>query len=232
MMDETAELFNAIAVNDLATVSRLVDANPALARATNADSLPALRFAKFMRDAVILRTLVEAGPPLTIFEAAMVDDTARTRDILGEHPDAIGSYSDDGFTALHFAAYYGSLDAMRILLDGGAPTEAVTTNFLTNMPLHAAVAGAARQEAASILLEHGADVNARQHHGFSALHTPAMLGDRTLAALLLAHGADPGAKTDEGKTPADIAREQGHTDLAALFRGLDARANATSDGVG
>ena len=69
---------------------------------------------------------------------------------------------------------------MRLLLERGASTEAVTRNFLANMPIHAAVAGGrpARYEACEILLKAGADVNAKQHGGFTPVQTAAQHGDR------------------------------------------------------
>jgi ankyrin repeat protein len=223
IMDEIAEMFNAVAVSDADTVRRLLAADASLARASNADRLPVCRFAKFMGNEAILRALLDAGPPLTLMEAAMVDDTARIAAVLDAEPSAVRAWSEDGFTALHFAVYYGAIAAARLLLDRGADMEAVTTNFLANMPIHAAAAGAARYEACALLLERGAAVNARQHDGYTALHTPAMHGDRAMVELFLRHGADPGAANDSGDTPADLARSQGHADIAALLRGRAAR---------
>jgi ankyrin repeat protein len=133
-------------------------------------------------------------------------------------------YSDDGFTALHFAAYYGATQVLRILLERGARVGAMTTNFLANTPLHAAAAGR-HMENCRLLLAAGADVNARQHGGFTPLHTPAQHGDRAMAQLFLDHGADPTIANDEGQTPIDLAVSQGNIELAALMR---ARAPAAS----
>jgi ankyrin repeat protein len=219
-MDEKTELFNAIARSDEAGVRRLIADDAGLARAVNQENLPVLRFAKFMGDESILEALIDAGPPLTFFEAAMIDRTDRMRELLESHPDAVNRFSADGFTALHFAAYYGALGAMRLLIERGADLEAVTQNFLSNMPLHAAAAGATRREACSILLGAGANVNAKQHDGYAVLHTPAMHGDRAQVELMLSYGADPGVKSDKGETPGDMAAAQGHSDIAAMLRGL------------
>ena len=213
-------LFAAVAAGDAARVSALTAADPALARSKDVNSLSVLQFARYMGQTEILASLIDAGPPLDVFEAAQIDAAGRVRELLDAQSDLVSAYSADGFTALHFAAYYGATGAMRLLLDRGASTSAVTQNFLANMPLHAAVAGRrpATYEACEILLKARADVNARQHGGFTPIQAPAQHGDRALAELLLSHGADPGMANDEGKTAADIAAAQGNVELAALLR--------------
>jgi ankyrin repeat protein len=69
-----------------------------------------------------------------------------------------------------------------------------------------------------LLLDRGADVNARQQLGFTPLHAAAGNGDEAMADLLLARGADATLKSDDGKTPADVAAERGHTNLAERLR--------------
>ncbi|MBV9773233.1 MAG: ankyrin repeat domain-containing protein, partial [Gemmatimonadetes bacterium] len=65
------------------------------------------------------------------------------------------------------------------------------------------------------LLEAGADANARQHGGYTALHAAAMHGSGERVELLLAHGADPALPADDGRTAAGFARERGHAAVAA-----------------
>jgi len=65
-----------------------------------------------------------------------------------------------------------------------------------------------------MLLEAGADPNARQERGFVPLHDAAMNGNTALVELLLKHGARADAKTDDGKTARDMATERGHKELA------------------
>src|SRR4029450_6849584 len=90
--------------------------------------------------------------------------------------------SPDGFTALHYAAFFGSPDAVRALVAAGADLEARSTNqeFAPEAtPLHSAVA-AGRMDNAEALLEAGADPNPRQHGGF----TPRLAGGRRGATRL------------------------------------------------
>jgi ankyrin repeat protein len=58
-------------------------------------------------------------------------------------------------------------------------------------------------------LRHGADPNARDLFGKSALHSAAARGSAELVALLLEYGGDPAAADDSGRTPLDLAKGAG-----------------------
>ena len=51
------------------------------------------------------------------------------------------------------------------------------------------------------LIDQGADVNARNHKGLTALHCAAKAGFTDIVALLLAHGAEVDAVDAAGETP-------------------------------
>ena len=132
---------------------------------------------------------------------------------------SINSYSNDGFTALHFACFFGQPEAARVLIEGGAVVDAVAANATQVMPLHSA-ASSRNVESARLLLQHGAPVNVRQQGGWVPIHAAAQNGDRPMVELLLKHQADVGIANDSGKTPATVAREKGHKEIASL---LDSR---------
>jgi ankyrin repeat protein len=69
-----------------------------------------------------------------------------------------------------------------------------------------------------MLLEAGADPNARQERGFVPLHDAAANGSIPLVELLLKHGARADVKSDEGKTPADMAGDRGHKDVVEMLK--------------
>lgn len=156
----------------------------------------------------------------TVFEAAAFGLVGRLRELLDGDPGLSRSFSGDGFTALHLAAFMGHAEAVRLLLERGAPVDAVATSSSIGpvQPLHSAAASG-NLECSRLLVEAGAGVNARQSGGFTPLHEAAISGDAALARLLLAHGADRSLADDTGKTAGDLAAERGHEDVVALLRG-------------
>jgi ankyrin repeat protein len=78
---------------------------------------------------------------------------------------------------------YG-VDHIRALLVSGA-----SANCAGGLPLRIA-AWKCSAEAARLLLEHGADVNAPEDNGWTALHSAAMHGRHEIVGILLAAGAD------------------------------------------
>ena len=118
------------------------------------------------------------------------------------------------------AAGFGTPGAVRALLSAGADVNALSRNPQKNQPLHAAVALGKNPDIVNLLLASGAQVNAPQAGGFTALFSAAAADCRPLADLLVAHGADPAHKSDEGKTAADFARERGHTEMADWLESL------------
>jgi ankyrin repeat protein len=132
--------------------------------------------------------------------------------LLDGDPARARAWSGDGFTALHFAAFFGGAPAALLLLDAGADPDAAARNPMRVAPIHSAAAG--RTAVVPLLIERGADVNARQQGGWTALHEAAHRGDLELTEALLAAGADPRLANDEGITAAQLARDAGHAALA------------------
>lgn len=217
MDPDVAELFREVGTGKADAVAEIIKWRPELARARDDSSLSILQFARYMGQGAILEMLVEAALPLDVFEAATIDSADDVLRLLAQDRTRAAAYSGDGFTALHFAAYFGSVNAIAALLAGGANIEAVTHNFLQNMPLHAAAAGG-RIEAARALLQAGADPNARQHGAHTALMTAAFQNSRELAELLIAFNTNVELRNDDGKTAAEVAAGLGNMELAARLR--------------
>jgi len=126
-----------------------------------------------------------------VFEAASLGDVATLRRLLDSDPSLARAWSDDGFTALHFAAFLGGSEAVRTLLDAGADVHAVARNEMRVQPLHSAAARFPDVDLDScrLLLEAGADPNARQQSGHTPMDEAIVRDSAELRALLAAHGA-------------------------------------------
>jgi len=207
-MASTTDLFEAIDAGDLEQVSSILAAEPSLARARDDHGVSALMRALYRLDKPLAQTILPHAPELDVFEAASFGDLDRLTALLTEDPSLASGYSGDGFTALHFAAFFGRYEAAELLLARGADVDARGTGWMIGTPLHSA-ASANHTEAIRVLLEAGADPNARQSHGFVPLHAAAQNGSFEEVELLLTHGADPSLANDDGSTPRDLTTDDG-----------------------
>jgi uncharacterized protein len=213
-MATAADLIEAINAGDAGRVSAILAEDPSLVAARDDEGVSALMLARYRFDRAVTDVLLAADPDLDVFEAATLGYVDRLRERLEADRGAVSAFSTDGFTALHFAAFFGKAEAAKMLLENGAGVEVYTRNPFANQPLHAAAAGR-HLEVSRVLIAGGADVNATQHGGFTPLHEAAQHGDVEMTELFLSAGADRAAKTDAGETPADLARTAGHADLAS-----------------
>jgi ankyrin repeat protein len=222
MENARGEAFAAVRSGDREALAGLLRADAALAGARDDNGVSLLMQACYHRRPEMVEMLRAAAPPLDIFEAAaLAEEESCGAALLAADPGRARAWSGDGFTPLHLAAFFGREPMARLLLAHGADPDAVARNPMAVRPLHSAAACPARGIVA-MLLDAGADVNARQHGGWTALHAAAMSGDLPLAERLLGRGADPGLANDDGKTPLDLAVERQH---AAVAEALRARAS-------
>ena len=212
------ELLTAILADDLDAVDRLLAAHPGLASARDETGLtPVIQARYWFKRPSLDRLLAVRGDDLDIFEAALTRRADLVRARVAADPALAQAWTADGFTALHYPAFFGGLEEAQALVEAGADIEAAARNEMGARPLHSAAAGR-HLDVSRLLVERGADVNARQHGGYVPLHQAAQHGDVELAELLLAAGADPDVALDDGRTAADIAREAGHEQLAERLR--------------
>jgi ankyrin repeat protein len=210
--------FTAVQSGDLNALREMLHGEPGLAVARDGQGLSILLFAAYRGNQEAVNLLIAADQPLDIFEATIAGRDARVAELLAQDPALARAWSSDGFTALHYAAFFGQPEAARRLLAHGAGVNERSRNGFNVMPLHSAVAGQ-HIAVSELLVSHGADVNERQEAGFTPLHAAAQHGDRAHIDLLLAHGADRTARLENGQTAAEVATANGHPELADLLAG-------------
>ncbi|HYE85602.1 MAG TPA: ankyrin repeat domain-containing protein [Vicinamibacterales bacterium] len=107
---------------------------------------------------------------------------------------------------------------------------ALSTSIAASGPSDIANAAQAKNAAAvKKLLKDGADVNAAQGDGMTALHWAALNGDAELASMLLYAGANVGAKTRiGGYTPLHLAAQVGAANVIAPLVAAGAAVSATT----
>ncbi len=144
-----------------------------------------------------------------------------------------------GSTAFFRAAASSDIEAMKVLFERGAdpnlPTLGGTTplivaaglgwvgNFSTNAP-------GQWMNAVKFCLEQGADINAVDSKGYTALHGAAVRGDNDMITFLISKGAKVDAVTKAGDTVADMANGPfehaiPHKDTVAMLEKLGSRNN-------
>jgi ankyrin repeat protein len=196
----------AIHSGDLEALGCLLAENPTFASARDATGVSAIMHALYRRQNAALERLLAANPELDVFEATSLGKMDDLTELLRRDPSSAKAFSTDGFTSLHFAAFFSQPRAAELLLKTGAEVNAISRNSMQVMSLHSAAA-VRSVPVAKLLLEHGASPNARQQGGWTPLHAAAQHGDLPMAQLLLKFEADKSVMNDDGLTAAAVARK-------------------------
>jgi ankyrin repeat protein len=212
----TQQFFEAIRAGDREKVNSLLTADATLLAAKDDKGLGAYAAARYSGRNDVAALLIDRGVELDVFTASMAGQKDRVLEFIAEDPSLLNAYSQDGWTPLHLACFFGQPAVAEALLATGADVHAQSHNQMQNMPLHAATS-VRNKDAVRALLEHGAEVNARQHGGWIALHAAAQNGDVETARLLIAAGADVTARADNQQNAMDLALTKGHQAMVDLL---------------
>jgi ankyrin repeat protein len=205
---------------DAGAARAAVASDPRLARSRNHTGVSVIVLAVYAGRLDLAREIASAAPSLDIFEASCIGGDAYVEGILQNSPELVNSVSPDGFSPLGFAAFFGHLKLLEVLLRHDADVNMPARNAMEVRPLHSAAAHSDQSQAAGLarpLLEAGAEPNAKQQGGYAPLHEAAFNGNLELVRLLLQYGADPKLPNDDGESPISIAESNGHAEVARVL---------------
>jgi ankyrin repeat protein len=170
--------------------------------------------------------LLSAAGDTRLSEAAMQGNSAAVRSLLKEKVD-VDAAQGDGTTALHWAAFRDDLEMVKWLLAAGANVKATTREgAITPLFMACTNGNAATIEA---MLKAGADANAVNGNGTTALMTAAASGSVDAVKLLLDRGADAKAKEHvHGQTALMFAAALNRHEVVALLMARGAEPNVAT----
>ncbi|WP_231460126.1 ankyrin repeat domain-containing protein [Pedobacter sp. Leaf132] len=212
-----SQLEEQIEAGDLQSVKETLINNPQLANTKTAHNVSPLLLACYYKKQDIANLISEFVDNLTLFEACAVGKYDATTQLIFQNPELVNAFSEDGFTPLGLACYFGHEDLAKFLVLKGADVNLASKNGFNVFPIHSAVA-ANNINITKLLLDAGAYPNVCQKAGLAPLHTAAQLGNIELIILLLEHGAEVSLRMEGGKLPADLAAEKGFNEIAEILR--------------
>jgi ankyrin repeat protein len=218
-MDNT-QLEKLIEENKLAEILELLTKQPELAISKTSHQISPSLLAAYYKKPEIANAIAGFVPELTLFEACALGKFEEATLLVFKYPAQINSFSDDGFTPLGLACYFGHEEIARFLVLKGAEVNVASKNGFNVFPIHSAVA-ANNINITRMLFEAGAYPNVCQKSGMAPLHSAAQLGNIELIILLLEHGADVNLRMEGGKLPADLAAQKGFEEIAEILRDDD-----------
>lgn len=148
-----------------------------------------------------------------IFDAARKGDIQRAQELVKINPDTLNKKNPAGFTPLVLSAYRGQIKFVAFLLE-----QQVKVN--EDSPEGPALLGACYKgdlEITKLLLKHGADVNAKNSQGTTALIYATQANNIVLVKLLLESGANKTLAEKSGKTALSYAKQNSFTELIKLL---------------
>ena len=132
----------------------------------------------------------------------------------------INTYSDYKWYVIHCAAKWGHCDLIRYLVSQGIPVD-IREGSLGRTPFLVACERG-DIDCADCLLQLGADINAKNDQGFTALHSAVRKNKQAMTLDLIQKGADVNAVSNTKKTPLDTAYLAKSSDCIPILKSADA----------
>ena len=234
LVDTQTAFFQAAALDDVPTLTRLARANPALPTLRAASGATPLHVAALWNARRAIIWLLKHGDETTDRDAYALSPlhyACRTPAALGAAQDLIAAganvsaESGAGETPLFYAVRAGANDTALLLLDHHAAANTPNDNGETPLMV---VPDFHRAGLVAALLKAGADPNAHAHWGGQTILTNAVSqGSPETVTLLLKAGADPDYTVDGDATALERAIHLGKKDMVILLlnAGADPRQN-------
>lgn len=150
-----------------------------------------------------------------IFDAVRKGDLTKIDELVKLNPDTVNARNSSGFTPLIIAAYRNQVEAVKFLLDHKADVNASSPEG----PVILGVCYKGDRDLAALLIAKGADVNAQNSNGTTALIYATLANTPELVELLLKHGAKKELAEKSGRTALSIAQANNSQAIVALLQG-------------
>ena len=169
-----AQLEEYIETGNLQGVKATLVQNPRLANTNTSHNISPLLLACYYKKQDIANVIAEFTDDLTLFEACAVGKFDTATLLIFQKPDSLNEFSEDGFTPLGLACYFGHEDLARFLVLKGAEVNLASKNGFNVFPIHSAVA-ANNINITKMLLDAGAYPNVCHLHHFTVPHNLGIL---------------------------------------------------------
>src|SRR5450755_1219139 len=115
-MENSQRTFELLKGGNADALRQILEEDPAASDARDATGVSLLMQSVYHGHRDLAELIAGKKQALDIFEAASLGRLDRLKECLRD-ASAINSYSNDGFTALHFACFFGQPEAARLLLE-------------------------------------------------------------------------------------------------------------------
>jgi len=215
-MKAITQLTELLKTRDSNKITAFVEANPTVLSMKTEQGISGLLLIAYYQFPEVLEKILPLKTDLSIHEAASCGSLELVKQFLTKEPALLNTFAPDGFPLLSLACYFGHEAVATYLIEEGAAVDLVATNGTKIQALHAAVAKK-NYNICSLLVAHGADVNARQVQGTMPLHSAVHRGNLPIVKLLVENGAVINAVMDNGDTPKSIAKKENYEMILAYL---------------
>lgn len=175
-----------------------------------------LLLACYYNKPLIVQVILKHTTIITIHEACAAGLYNHVQMMIDHKPEIVNELSIHQFTPLGIASHFNKEDIVRLLLTHKVDPNIPSQNGYHVYPIHTALSNN-NNAISKLLIEAGAEVNVRQHGGFTPLHFAAQHGNIDLIIILLEQGADISILADTGESAADIAAKKGFHEIANIL---------------